>query len=119
MVEQEISEPTRSDCQRPRPQPPAAAFIAYRLTSGNDPVARVTSVNRWRVRSWFRTRRRTSSLSSGDLYFSLAGFVGFYTLLLVVELYLMFKYARLGPSSLATGRYHFESAPAAAPGRGA
>jgi cytochrome d ubiquinol oxidase subunit I len=27
---------------------------------------------------------------------------------LVVELYLMFKYARLGPSSLHTGKYHFE-----------
>ncbi len=33
----------------------------------------------------------------------------FYTALLAVELYLMFKYARLGPSSLGTGRYHFES----------
>ena len=30
------------------------------------------------------------------------------TLLLVVEMYLMFHYARLGPSSLHTGRYHFE-----------
>ena len=26
-----------------------------------------------------------------------------------IELYLMFKYARLGPSSLGTGRYHFEA----------
>ena len=39
---------------------------------------------------------------------SLAGFVGFYTLLLVAELYLMFKYARLGPSSLGTGKYALE-----------
>jgi len=29
-------------------------------------------------------------------------------LLLIVELFLMFKYARLGPSSLHTGRYFFE-----------
>jgi len=28
--------------------------------------------------------------------------------LLVIELYLMFKYARLGPSSLHTGRYCLE-----------
>jgi cytochrome d ubiquinol oxidase subunit I len=49
-------------------------------------------------------------LQVNDLYFSLAGFMGFYTLLLVVELYLMFKYARLGPSSLHTGKYHFELA---------
>ena len=34
----------------------------------------------------------------------------FYTLLLIVELYLMFRFARLGPSSLHTGRYHFEQA---------
>jgi cytochrome d ubiquinol oxidase subunit I len=51
---------------------------------------------------------RSSSLSTGDLWFSLTGFIGFYTLLLVVELYLMFRFARLGPSSLHTGRYHFE-----------
>jgi cytochrome d ubiquinol oxidase subunit I len=41
----------------------------------------------------------------GSLYGSLAGFIGFYTLLLVVEMYLMFKFARLGPGSLGTGRY--------------
>jgi cytochrome d ubiquinol oxidase subunit I len=52
----------------------------------------------------------SSGLTRSDLYLSLAGFVGFYTLLLVVELYLMIKYARLGPSSLGQGRYHFESA---------
>ncbi len=50
----------------------------------------------------------TSTLTAGDLYFSMAGFLGFYTMLLVVEMYLMFKFARLGPSSLHTGRYHFE-----------
>ena len=46
--------------------------------------------------------------------FSLSGFIGFYTLLLVAELYLMFKYARLGPSSLHTGRYDLEKQSAAA-----
>ncbi|MET0218242.1 MAG: cytochrome bd-I ubiquinol oxidase subunit CydA, partial [Burkholderiales bacterium] len=40
---------------------------------------------------------------------SLAAFVLFYSALLVVEMYLMFKYARLGPSSLGTGRYHLET----------
>jgi cytochrome d ubiquinol oxidase subunit I len=34
--------------------------------------------------------------------------VGFYTVLLIIEMYLMIKFARLGPSSLHTGRYHFE-----------
>ena len=50
----------------------------------------------------------TSTLQTGDLVFSLAGFIGFYTLLLVAEMYLMFRYARLGPSSLHTGRYALE-----------
>jgi len=62
----------------------------------------------WTISGILPTHLSTSSLSTGDLYFSLAGFIGFYTLLLVIELYLMFKYARLGPSSLHTGRYFFE-----------
>ncbi|MFA6178178.1 MAG: cytochrome ubiquinol oxidase subunit I [Candidatus Methylopumilus sp.] len=62
----------------------------------------------WTISGILPTHLSTSSLSSGDLYFSLAGFIGFYTLLLIIELFLMFKYARLGPSSLHTGKYHFE-----------
>jgi cytochrome d ubiquinol oxidase subunit I len=62
----------------------------------------------WTISGILPTHLSTSSLSMGNLYFSLAGFIGFYTLLLVIELYLMFKYARLGPSSLHTGRYFFE-----------
>jgi cytochrome d ubiquinol oxidase subunit I len=33
---------------------------------------------------------------------------GLYTLFLIAEMFLMFKFARLGPSSLKTGRYHHE-----------
>ncbi|NOT69678.1 MAG: cytochrome bd-I ubiquinol oxidase subunit CydA [Methylophilaceae bacterium] len=62
----------------------------------------------WTISGILPTHLSTSSLSAGELYFSLAGFLGFYTLLLVIELFLMFKYARLGPSSLHTGNYHFE-----------
>ena len=62
----------------------------------------------WTISGILPTHLSTSSLSSGDLYFSLAGFLGFYTLLLIVELFLMFRYARMGPSSLHTGRYYFE-----------
>ena len=39
---------------------------------------------------------------------SLSGFIFFYTILLIAELYLMIKYARLGPSSLGSGKYHHE-----------
>ena len=62
----------------------------------------------WTIAGILPTHLSTSSLEAGQLYFSLAGFVAFYTILLVVELFLMFKYARLGPSSLHTGRYHHE-----------
>ncbi|MEP7182591.1 MAG: cytochrome ubiquinol oxidase subunit I [Betaproteobacteria bacterium] len=64
----------------------------------------------WAISEVLPTHLSVSSTSAGELYFSLAGFVGFYTALLVVELWLMFKYARQGPSSLHTGRYHGEAA---------
>ena len=63
----------------------------------------------WAIGEILPTSLATSSLGAGDLAFSLTGLIGFYTLLLVAEMYLMFKYARLGPSSLHTGRYHFET----------
>ena len=62
----------------------------------------------WSIGEVLPTYLSTSTLQTGDLVFSLAGFIGFYTLLLVAELYLMFRYARLGPSSLHTGRYALE-----------
>ena len=62
----------------------------------------------WTVQGMLPTHLSTSALSAGDVMFSLAGFITFYTLLLVAELYLMFKYARLGPSSLGTGKYALE-----------
>lgn len=62
----------------------------------------------WAIGEVLPTFLATSSLTSGDLIFSLLGFVGFYTVLLIIEVYLMVKFARLGPSSLGLGRYHFE-----------
>ena len=64
----------------------------------------------WTISGILPTHLSSSSLSAGNLYFSLIGFIGFYTLLLIIEMFLMFKYARLGPSSLHTGKYHFEIA---------
>ncbi|GJH42024.1 cytochrome ubiquinol oxidase subunit I [Pasteurella canis] len=49
-----------------------------------------------------------SALTTGDLWFSIGLICALYTLFLVVETYLMFKYGRLGPSSLKTGRYYYE-----------
>jgi cytochrome d ubiquinol oxidase subunit I len=70
----------------------------------------------WTIYGVLPTHLSVSTLSVGSLYGSLAGFIGFYTLLLVIEIYLMVKYARLGPASLGTGRYDGEAKPAVAHG---
>jgi cytochrome d ubiquinol oxidase subunit I len=62
----------------------------------------------WTIYGVLPTHLSVSSLSVGSLYGSLTGFVVFYTGLLVIEMYLMVKFARKGPSSLGTGRYHSE-----------
>jgi len=67
----------------------------------------------WTISEVLPTHLSVSSVSIGEIWFSLTGFVVFYSALLAVELYLMFKYARLGPSSLGTGRYHGEAGSAA------
>jgi cytochrome d ubiquinol oxidase subunit I len=64
----------------------------------------------WTIYGVLPTHLSVSTLSVNSLYGSLAGFVGFYTLLLVVEVYLMVKFARMGPASLHTGRYRNETA---------
>jgi cytochrome d ubiquinol oxidase subunit I len=62
----------------------------------------------WAIAEVLPTFLATSSLQASDIMISLTAFVLFYTLLAVIEMYLMFKFSRLGPSSLHTGRYHFE-----------
>ena len=62
----------------------------------------------WTIANILPTHLSASSVDAGQLYLSLAGFFVFYTVLLIIELFLMLKYVRLGPSSLHTGRYHFE-----------
>ena len=59
----------------------------------------------WTIYGVLPTHMSVSTLSVSSLYGSLAGFVGFYTVLLIVEMYLMVKFARQGPGSLGTGRY--------------
>lgn len=62
----------------------------------------------WTIYGVLPTHLSVSTISAESLYGSLAGFVGFYTVLLIVEIYLMVKFARQGPGSLGTGRYQFE-----------
>jgi cytochrome bd ubiquinol oxidase subunit I len=62
----------------------------------------------WTIYGALPTHLSVSTLTVSSLYGSLVGFVGFYTLLLIVEVFLMVRYARLGPASLGTGRYDGE-----------
>jgi cytochrome bd ubiquinol oxidase subunit I len=62
----------------------------------------------WIVYGILPTSMGASTLASSEVWVSLIGLMIFFTGLLVVDLVLMFKYARLGPSTLHTGRYHFE-----------
>jgi len=64
----------------------------------------------WTIYGVLPTRLSVSTLSVESLYGSLAGFVGFYSVLLVVEMLLMLRFARQGPGSLGTGRYDNETA---------
>jgi len=63
----------------------------------------------WTIDGVLPTFLSASSNSAGNVWFSLSGFVLFYSLLAVVEFYLMVKYIRLGPEE-ALGT------PAAVPG---
>ncbi|MES2935736.1 MAG: cytochrome ubiquinol oxidase subunit I [Pseudomonadota bacterium] len=69
----------------------------------------------WTIAGVLPTHLSASTLKVNDVYFSLAGVLIFYTLLLVIEMALMLKYARLGPSSLHTGKYHWEGKTHSAP----
>ncbi len=59
----------------------------------------------WTIYGVLPTHLSVSTLTVDSLYGSLAAFIGFYTLLLIVEMYLMIRFTRQGPGSLGTGRY--------------
>lgn len=62
----------------------------------------------WAIDGILPTALAHSDLTPGQLWFSLGLIGGLYTLFLIIELILMVKFSRLGPSSLQSGRYHFE-----------
>ena len=66
----------------------------------------------WAIEGVLPTALGVSSVSAGQVLFSLCGFVLFYTLLAVVDAILMVKYARRGPDGLGLW-------PMAAPAAGA
>ncbi len=62
----------------------------------------------WAVGEILPVSVAVSSLSESDLWISIFAIIALYTVFLIAEAYLMVKFARKGPSSLKTGRYHFE-----------
>lgn len=54
----------------------------------------------WIIEGVLPTSLGASSLMVSDVWISLIGFIVFYTLLAIVELYLMIKYIRLGPDGV-------------------
>jgi cytochrome d ubiquinol oxidase subunit I len=64
----------------------------------------------WTIAEILPTFLSASNLTEWDIIISLSGYILAYTLFLIIEMFLMLKFIRLGPSSLHTGRYHFEIA---------
>ncbi len=64
----------------------------------------------WTIAEILPTFLSASSLTEWDIILSLSGYILAYTAFLVIEMFLMLKFIRQGPSSLHTGRYHFEIA---------
>ena len=62
----------------------------------------------WTIYGVLPTHLSVSNLTVESLYASIAGFVAFYTVLAIVEMYLMVRFAKQGPGSLGTGRYDNE-----------
>ena len=62
----------------------------------------------WAVYELLPTGISASHLSVAELWTAIGLLCGLYTIFLVVEMYLMFKFGRLGPSALKTGKYYFE-----------
>ena len=62
----------------------------------------------WSIFEVLPVHLSASTLTAGSVMGSLIGFIGLYSALLVVEVWLMKRLIQTGPSLLGTGRYHFE-----------
>lgn len=62
----------------------------------------------WTVTDILPVDVAASLLDKSDLIFSLLVIVVLYTLFFIAEMYLMIRIGKKGPSSLKTGKYHFE-----------
>lgn len=66
----------------------------------------------WAIGEILPTHLAASQLSPGDVLFTLISIAVLYSIFVIIEIWLMTKYARKGPSSLHTGRYDLETAEA-------
>ena len=62
----------------------------------------------WTIFGILPTHLSASTLSTTSVMGSLIGFIVLYSALLVVEMWLMLRLVKTGPSFLGTGRYFFE-----------
>jgi len=62
----------------------------------------------WAISEILPTFMATSDLAVNDVLFSLIAFIVVYAVLFTIEMWLMIRFAKMGPSALHTGRYHFE-----------
>ena len=53
----------------------------------------------WIVYGLMKTKEAVSTISAGEIIFSLGGLITFYTILLIADIYLLIKYAKKGPDS--------------------
>ncbi|MEZ9547366.1 MULTISPECIES: cytochrome ubiquinol oxidase subunit I [Vibrio] len=62
----------------------------------------------WAIGEILPVNMAASNLPASSLWISIGLFYLFYTAFLIVEMFLMVKFAKMGPSALKTGRYHHE-----------
>ncbi|WP_418338061.1 cytochrome ubiquinol oxidase subunit I [Rheinheimera metallidurans] len=63
----------------------------------------------WAIGEILPTHMAVSQLSVSDIWFSLGSIVVLYTIFVIIEMWLMIKYTKIGPSTLHTGKYDLES----------
>mgnify|MGYP006140057429 FL=1 len=63
----------------------------------------------WAIGEILPTHMAVSQLTVTDIWISLGSIMVLYTIFVIIEMWLMTKYARLGPSSLHTGKYDLET----------
>lgn len=64
----------------------------------------------WAVGEILPTHMAASQLTAGEIWISLLAITALYTVFLIIEVWLMQHFARKGPASIHTGKYHGEQA---------